>query len=77
MNKHWTWFFVGTLLAAGLPVLTASAAPPAAYQLTFTTQPVATTVGAKMASIQNGLLSLTDTNAGQFSSRFYRGATLP
>jgi len=25
----------------------------------------------------NGLLSLTDTNAGKFPSRFYRGATLP
>ena len=51
MKKSWTWFLVGSLLAAGGLAMSVSAAPTAAYQLSFTSQPVNTTVGARMASV--------------------------
>ena len=61
MNKSWISLFVGVLLAT----MTASAAPSAAYQLSFTTQPVTTTVGAKMANVVVQLKAKNGTNVPQ------------
>jgi hypothetical protein len=50
MKKSWMWFLAGSLWMAGSLPMSVSAAP-AAYQLAFTTQPVTTTVGAKLANV--------------------------
>src|SRR5208282_1405182 len=71
MSKSWIWFFVSALLVAGSPVTTASAAPSAAYQLTFTTQPVTSTVGAKMASVVVQLKAQNGTNVPQSGTAVY------
>ena len=59
------WLLVGALLAIAGPAMTASAAPSAAYRLTFTTQPVTTTVGAKMANVVVQLKAKSGTNVPQ------------
>ena len=71
MNKSWMWIFVGALLAAGNPVLPASAAPSAAYKLTFTTQPVTTPVGAKMAGVVVQLKAQNGTNVPQSGTTIF------
>ena len=54
------------LLSGILLTTTVSAAPQsAAYQLVFTTQPVNTTVGAKMASVVVQIKSQNGTNVPQ------------
>lgn len=54
------------VFAAGIGLAsTVSAAPSAAYQLAFTTQPVTTTVGAKMASVVVQLKAQNGTNVPQ------------
>ena len=65
MNKSWMLILAGALLGAGSSALTVSAAPSAAYQLTFTTQPVNTTVGANMASVVVQLRAQNGTNVLQ------------
>jgi len=65
MSKSRIWLFVGALLMAASPVMTASAAPSAAYQLAFTTQPVGTTVGAKLSSVVVQLKAQNGTNVPQ------------
>jgi hypothetical protein len=62
MNKSCQCLLVVAALAT---VMTASAAPSAAYQLAFTTQPVTTTVGAKMASVVVQLKAQNGTNVPQ------------
>ena len=51
--------------------------PGQTYVLQASTDMIHWTAISTNVADANGLLSLTDTNAGQFSSRFYRGATLP
>jgi len=64
MNKSWIGFFVTAVLAFGSPAIV-SAAPSAAYQLSFTTQPVTTPVGAKMAGVVVQLKAKNGTNVPQ------------
>ena len=64
MNQSWIGLCIVTALAFGTPAII-SAAPSAAYQLTFTTQPVATIVGAKMAGVVVQLKAKNGTNVPQ------------
>ncbi len=55
----------GSLLVTGTLAMSASAAPSAAYQLAFTTQPVTTTVGAMMTNVVVQLRAQNGTNVPQ------------
>ena len=66
MNKKNYLLITATLFTAGFFFTPAvSAAPTAAYQLTFTTQPVTTTVGAKLTNVVVQIRSQNGTNVPQ------------
>ncbi|MFZ0827563.1 MAG: YDG domain-containing protein [Verrucomicrobiia bacterium] len=62
---------------AGCVTASLTGTPGQTYVLQASTDMIHWTAISTNVADVNGLLSLLDTNAGKYSSRFYRGATLP